>query len=117
MTSATDELRRMLDERGVEWWEGWDKDLTCYDGANGVRYIADVTLGEMFFRSMLPVTPAQAVEATLGRGTCKLPETRVDHGSIEYNGVTEWRRCSVCGEEVLACPANFCPNCGREVVE
>ena len=92
---------------------------------------------------MMPgLTPAQAVEATLGRGECrechaternyrhckysvdrgwcddgcKLPKTRIDHGSIEYNGVTEWRRCSVCGEEVLAYPANYCPNCGRKVV-
>lgn len=69
--SATDELRRLLDERGVKWWEGWDKDLTIYDGAYGVRYVVDATLGELFVRSMLPVTQAQAVYVTLGRGNCK----------------------------------------------
>ena len=119
MTSATEELRRLLDERGVKWWEGWDKDLTCYDGANGVRYLADAMLGEMFFRSVLPVTPAQAVEATLGKGTCH----------IEEQGC-EWR-CTGCGEVVgssdpsseLHVSGNFvelwdhCPMCGRRVAE
>lgn len=66
MTSATDALRALLDERGVEWWEGWDKDLTLFDGANGVRWMADYTLGELFLRSVLSVTPEQAVAATLG---------------------------------------------------
>lgn len=47
--------------------------------------------------------------------TCRLPETYIDHGSIEYNGTTSWRLCSACGAEVLADPANYCPNCGRKV--
>lgn len=56
-----------------------------------------------------------AVEAK--RGKCRLPKTRIDHGRIEYNGVTEWRKCSACCAEVLAYPAHFCPNCGRRVVD
>lgn len=64
--TATDELRRMLDERGVEWWEGWDKDLTLFDGADGIRWIADYMLGELFLRSVLSITPEQAIAATLG---------------------------------------------------
>jgi hypothetical protein len=68
--TATERLRALLDERGVEWWEGWNKDITVFDGANGVRYQADCTLGELFIRSILPITPEQAIAATLGRGTC-----------------------------------------------
>ena len=59
----------------------------------------------------------RAVEATLGRGTCRLPKTRIDHGSIEYNGTTEWRRCSACGGEVLAYPPRYCPSCGAKVID
>ena len=49
--------------------------------------------------------------------TCALPETRIDHGSIEYNGVTSWRKCSSCGDEVLAYPPRYCPHCGAKVVK
>ncbi|MBQ9069309.1 MAG: hypothetical protein IJ131_09710 [Eggerthellaceae bacterium] len=67
---ATEEIRRLLDERGVKWWEGWDKNLTNFDGTNGVRYQADCTLsnilGKVFIRSILPITPEQAIAATLG---------------------------------------------------
>lgn len=66
--TATDELRRLLDERGVKWWEAWDKDLTIFDGAHGVRYTADHTLGEWFIRSVLPITAEQVIAATLGSG-------------------------------------------------
>ena len=108
--TATDELRRLLDERGVKWWEGWDKDLTCYDGANGVRYLADAMLGEMFFRSLLPVTPDQAVEVTLGRGTCE----------IEYvSDFMSWH-CKACDQMDMAPRTpkpRFCKWCGREVFE
>lgn len=91
MTSVTEELRAMLDERGVEWWEGWDKDQTLFDGANGVRWTADYTLGELFLRSVLPITPEQAIEATLGAGTCRevylLMATDIGDGREEVLGV------------------------------
>ena len=62
-------------------------------------------------------TEAIAAWNTRAERTCSLPETRIDHGSIEYNGTTSWRLCSECGEEVLAYPATFCPNCGAKVVD
>ena len=115
MTSATERLRALLDERGVEWWEGWDKDLTLFDGANGVRWMADYTLGELFLRSVLSVTPEQAVAATLGPGTCE-----VEVGSGCSAG---WWVCSACGalfdmvgtlrRDRKPC---YCPNCGKRVV-
>ena len=51
----------------------------------------------------------QAIEMTLGRGECKLQETCDDYVHIA------WCRCNGCGEEVLAYPAKFCPNCGSAV--
>ena len=65
--TATERLRALLDERGGEWWEGWDKDLTLFDGADGIRWIADYMLGELFLRSVLSITPEQAIAATLGQ--------------------------------------------------
>lgn len=50
------------------------------------------------------LTPAQAIEATLGRGTCKLT----------MNGTNGCFGCSECLENIPPL-ANFCPNCGREV--
>ncbi len=125
--SAIDELRRLLDERGVKWIEGKAPDTTAWsDGSHVAR--ADGYEGQLLVEMVM--TPEQAIAATLGndgvertkngvdeRGKCKLPETSIDHGSIEYNGITEWRRCSACGAEVLAYPAHFCPRCGAEVVE
>ena len=110
--TATDELRKMLDERGVKWWEGWYKGSTLYDGANGIRYVADTALGELFIRNVLPITPEQAVEATLGRGTCR--EAKIER---------YWRGCGECGYiweymyGIGKCESpRFCPNCGRRVV-
>lgn len=89
--TATDELRRMLNERGVKWWEGWDKDQTLFDGANGIRWTADYTLGELFLRSVLPITPEQAIAATLGAGTGRevylLMATDIGNGRDEVLGV------------------------------
>jgi hypothetical protein len=68
----TEEVRKELDKRGVEWWEGWHKDMTIFDGAGGVRYEIDCTLGCPEIRSMLPITVEQAVSATLGTWACKV---------------------------------------------
>ena len=72
MTSATDnrttELRKLLDERGVEyekvdgWWTSWET-----DGATslpGVVYCED--LGDGLEIRWYTITPEQAIAATLG---------------------------------------------------
>lgn len=71
--SATDELRRLLDGRGVEWWNETDPEpqsitmartdgrlIEYHENANG-------STGYHIF-NVHDLTPAQAVEATLGRG-------------------------------------------------
>ena len=118
--SATERLRELLNERGVKY-ETEDRPTIRYTEWGDWVFAEPLdakphTLGAQCELMRIPATPEQAVAATLGSGTCTLPETRVDHGSIEYNGVTEWRKCSACGEEVLSYPAHYCPNCGRKVV-
>ena len=107
MTSATDILRRLLDERGVEYSGGYD--ITEWD-VDGTHYLATEPLrldGRVVLRRTC--TPAQAIDATLGRGTC-----RIGRGTSGLMHVTTGH-CSECGAEVVK-PAHYCPNCGRKVV-
>lgn len=116
--TATDELRRMLDERGVEHFDGYD--YTEWD-ADGIHYIANDHLrleGRMVLRRTC--TPEQAIEATLGRGKC---HAIVSDNLTESEGTGDaWADCSECGHLlcVLTDPSsqmpNYCPNCGRKVV-
>ena len=71
--SATEELRRLLDERGVEWRrtphyssESQDNE-TIFEG-NGIEWYAnDHMNGRLGLRALrYEVTPEQAIEATLG---------------------------------------------------
>lgn len=115
--TATDELRRMLDERGVEWsapnsiMAELNRDLALrmtYWG-DTFQFCAIENYGGGL--SLSDLTPQQAIEATLGRGTCK------DVGRYCFS-------CSECGwvanepHHVLGgFWPNYCPNCGRKVVE
>ena len=108
--TATDELRRLLDERGVEY-ETYIEQLTGFEhvewrfGENGS---ADFNLefGEPWLAMSGVVSdPAKAIEATLGRGTCRVVSKPSDMWECEC-GKAWWHG----GEP------NFCPNCGREVV-
>ena len=119
--TATDELRRLLDERGVEWTEPNNeaRSHTTYWTAGALRCIAvEFTDGMVSIASSSgDITPEQAVEATLGRGTCRMEKRHMD-----------WR-CTGCGEivgtddptSVLFIDGNavelwrYCPNCGRKV--
>lgn len=119
--SATDELRRMLDERGVEY-ETRDGDTVknTYWSCNGLRwgYTEDVDYSGRIDPMLFPMvggqltfTPEQAIAATLGAGTCR--NVDADQG---------WFGCSECG---CICSVdwygsgfgtpNYCPNCGRKV--
>lgn len=97
--TATDELRRMLDERGVEW----HGDIATYwRDADAVESLfADNALDV----SLYAVSPEQAIEATLGRGTCH---------DVAIEG--EWFECSECGTVKQLIHPHYCPKCGRRVV-
>ena len=113
--SATEELRRLLDERGVEW-SSIGGDTAWFDSRGWtVETVADDVDGTML-HVMTLMTPVQAVEATLGRETC-----RMEH--VKDGPCYDVWRCSACGYEYAenvsmdSIVQNFCPNCGREVVE
>ena len=103
--TATEELRRMLDERGVEW----HGDIATYwRDADAVESLfADNALDV----SLYAISPEQAVEATLGRGTCRL-EREPDSDRLWW--------CSNCRsyhEHVSEFPWEYCPRCGAKVVD
>lgn len=118
--TATDELRRMLDERGVEWMPSvWSaKDETFYKVGEVGFLATELSSGRMKVSVEGYPTPEQAIEATLGRGTCH----DVGKGWM-------WR-CSECKCRLdidrdylptmwvdgMADVPRFCPNCGRRVV-
>lgn len=117
--AATGDLRRMLDERGVEWEEeGPNKTRWSHDGIEYVACNAWPRNGgatRLILHANL--TPEQAVAATVRRGTC--------HATPNPPVPKHWTGCSNCGSVwdffYNICgymgPPNFCPNCGRKVVD
>lgn len=112
--TATEKLRSLLDERGVEYSGGYD--ITEWD-VDGTHYLATEPLrldGRVVLRRTC--TPEQAIDATLGRGTC--------HAVFEVDAMSEDDRigefvCSECGEtfgDGRDQRPNYCPNCGRRCV-
>lgn len=65
MTSATDALRALLDERGVEWTSGLPTETIVSEPIDALYVERPDGRMHVYFRSYL--TPEQAVEATLGR--------------------------------------------------
>lgn len=123
MTSATDELRRLLDERGVEWWAEDDPEDPPYylvtkwfSNANEQTFEEIPAIRSRSLKAFC-ITPAQAIDATLGRGTC--------HAVFEVDAMSEDDRigefvCSECGEtfgDGRDQLPHYCPACGKQVVE
>lgn len=113
---TTELLRKLLEERGVEWWEGEDERKThwvvngltweYFNNENGDAWLGFLGACEN------DVTPEQAVAATLGSGTCR--------------NQWQWNFGFCCSECFCTVPfvnkfANspfaYCPNCGAKVVE
>lgn len=132
----------MLDERGVEYvaiggmteWTNENR-LICRAYTRPEPQIVDV--------AMLAAPPQQAIDATLGSGTCKLDGFADAPFSVDYEiegydmdsgrDYATLAECSACGayvivppeyHHVLTCdgdevyqPYRFCPNCGAKVVD
>lgn len=139
--TATDELRKMLDERGVEWL---NSDGDCCDSDDdymlaeqdsrkttwSVDIAGDdmtITAHEVYENDELEewfdlefheyFTLKQVIAATLGGGECKLHECE---GSFSATNRPVWR-CD-CGafmtqytDATTYHKPRFCPNCGRKV--
>lgn len=127
--TATDELRRMLDEYKVKWMPSvFDpQHETFYSVDNGVGFIVTEfpEIGRMSLACDMRITPEQVIAATLGAGTCELEEVEKDCDTAsEYMLDREWcfdavYKCS-CGcrfGHVAHDRPHYCPNCGRKVVD
>lgn len=72
MESSTKILRRMLDERGVEWTvpdESWNQESITYWKVGSIKWVAFEIENDTLWlncNSVTDLTPEQAVEATLG---------------------------------------------------
>ena len=130
--SGTDELRRMLDERGVEWKEhrhampgsmaiqcetlwGQPTDVASGKPTPHVYHYRATEMGDgrLFLEAQL-IAPEQAIAATLGPGTCKLTQASWDDGTCTWGCI-----CSACDahlEHETGIGYNYCPICGAKVV-
>lgn len=123
--NRTTELRRLLDECGMEYREhggvstGAMESYTRFviDGDDGmVKAILETSEHSKAVLLTLRCTPEQAVAATLRRGKCeirKLPDGYYMTAAVE---------CSECGAAIATadieyecCDINFCPSCGKAV--
>lgn len=123
--SATDELRRLLDERGVEWKDYGYENHTWWGGWHAENR---PSVNGLFVKVEGVVTPEQAIAATLGndgvgrtndgvdgRGTCHMERADWDDGTCTWGCI-----CSACGkkfEHETGRGWHYCPKCGAEVVE
>ena len=123
MGDMTEHFRDELDKLNVHWWEGdgniWPS--TCWE-SNGLtwEYVVEYD-GEPNWRGYLwecfdAVTPEQAIAATLGADA---KPTRAESSDTCHNtsGNSLYFVCSGCGDNPLVIRPNYCPNCGRRVVE
>ena len=121
--SATERLRSMLDERGVEWAEYGDGYTLLRHG--GREYTVQPNVCNRLIVTNL--TPEQAIASTLGTGTCHItPQFTCSECGHQYptrnyecyetcDGRTAYASL---GYDVLDCKKpNYCPNCGRKVVD
>ena len=120
--TATDRLRELLDDRGVEhydyraevWWGGESS------GGGGAKYTAYEQTDGLICVEIADLTPEQAIAATLGTGACH------DKGTFKSWGLFTCSNCSIviplnaakdAPEIGKVVPLRFCPNCGRKVVD
>lgn len=125
MKSSTEILRRLLDERGVEYeLTAWSCGAAVWwrDSSGAMWRAHDNEIDELLsLYAWNSLTPEQAVEATLGRGTC---HPIISDNLTESEGTGDaWADCSECGHLLFvltdpnSTPPNYCSNCGRRVVE
>lgn len=136
--TATERLRELLDERGVEWKEhkhqlagsmalqletlwGQPVDNTSGKQMQHVYHYRATEMGDgrLFLEAQL-TTPEQAIAATLGSGTC---HPIISDNLTESEGTGDaWADCSECGHLLYVLtdpnsePPNYCPNCGAKVI-
>lgn len=111
--TATDELRRMLEERGVGTYKHEAPAAVCLAFFDGNRWhdCWESLGGEV--NVTFSMTPEQAVEATLGRGTCR--NVHEPPKDTAFWPVPHFK-CSRCGATHVSMDyVYYCPSCGRRV--
>lgn len=109
--TATDELRARLDALGIDWDFGPSGPYSTAFRASGME-LSFVDWEHGLLCSTI-FTPAQAIEATLGRGECRPVEEYLDmHSDLT---ATVCSNCRVAIDDLEDC--NYCPNCGCKVVD
>lgn len=117
--TATERLRQLLDERGVEWRAAKAPlPVTSWHGVHGFKFTAMNPYGVTGYLLVQTntldewphLTPEQAVEATLGRGTCGIIHRHQDAT------IPDLWQCNQCREWWWQNEKpSYCPNCGRRV--
>ncbi len=127
--TATDVLRRLLDERGAWWDYGIRGASTTRFNVNGVDLTFTPMRDGLVCSTIL--TPEQAIAATLGScnctngertETCDVDETdtwecvRDDLGGYGKRLTVHVMECTECGHtyEHVNGDYEFCPRCGRK---
>lgn len=123
------ELHKALKARGIDYWVAqgitfWNRDDGCECLAYG--YQAD-GVPKLAVKVVGFTDPAQAIDATVGRGTCEADETETikcwvkckDESSTEHMELIHVMECSECGHtyEHVNGDYEFCPRCGRRRVD
>lgn len=112
--TVTDDLRRLLDECGVEYRTHGTTDRTWFEVGNISWFIIERENGSLTADAVF-LTPEQAIAATLGRGTCQLKRADWDDGTCTWGCI-----CSACDahlEHETGIGYNYCPICGAKVVD
>jgi hypothetical protein len=115
--TATEELRRMLDERGIEYSaheDSWAKETYWIVSHNPYRFSERSEYGTCVLHN---ITPEQAIAATLGGGECEI----VYRDGGWY--CTECKEAVGCDDPWCESYINgnvvemwsFCPACGRRL--
>lgn len=108
--SATDELRKMLDERGVEWKEYGYENHTWWSGSENIDWHAvnRPSVTGLYVKIEAVLTPAQAIAATLGSEECHYIPDDVGFTWWDENDVEHCEEYSASYE----CGSASCDKCG-----
>lgn len=112
--SATERLRKLLNERGVKYdaddttLSDGDVSQVTYWQSRGIEWSTDGRDEYLAFDAVQLITPEEAITATLGSGTCHL---------VPYN--ENYATCSECGISLPRTHGGwwfYCPGCGRHLM-
>lgn len=106
--TATEELRSLLDKRGVEWDYGITGATATKFSVNGIDLTFAPTRDGLVCSTIL--TPEQAIATTLGRGECHNTNNVMKSGDFGF-------RCSECGSWDSNVDPMYCHECGCKVVD